>query len=315
MIVADRVSKLYGARWALTDVSFEIGKGEVVGFLGLNGAGKTTVLKILCGVLWPSAGRVRVGGFDSLERPREVRQRTGFLPDQPPLYGEMTVRAMLRFTGLLNGVPSAQIERRVDEVIATCQLRDVALDLVSWLSHGYRKRVGIAQAIIHQPALVILDEPTAGLDPEQIVGMRGLIRALAEHHTVLISSHILSEIERTCDRILVLHEGRIVAQGREEELRRGAAAARLEITLRGSSDRAAAIARQATGVTDVTLSVIDADVFRLTAQVPGMVEQETLVKALVEAGLGVRRVGESQGAGLEAVFLQLTRGAAEKAPV
>jgi ABC-2 type transport system ATP-binding protein len=312
MIVADHVSKLYGTRWALTDVSFEIGQGEVVGFLGLNGAGKTTVLKILCGVLWPSAGRVRVGGFDSLESPREVRQRTGFLPDQPPLYNEMTVRAMLRFTGRLNGVESGAIGARVDEVIATCQLREVADDLVGWLSHGYRKRVGIAQSIIHQPALVILDEPTGGLDPEQIVGMRGLIRALAEKHTVLISSHILSEIERTCDRLLVLHEGRIVAQGREEDLLRGVLG-RIELTVRGDAGRALEVARGVRGVADAAITSADAGTARLAVRAVDAATQEALVKALVEAGLGVRRVAEPKGEGLESVFLQLTRGAAEAA--
>ena len=312
MIVAERVSKLYGARWALDDVSFEIGAGEVVGFLGLNGAGKTTVLKILCGVLWPSTGRVRVGGYDSIEQPREVRRRSGFLPDQPPLYPEMTVRAMLRYTGLLNGVPGDRIGPRVDAVLETCQLREVADDLVGWLSHGYRKRVGIAQAIIHEPALVILDEPTAGLDPQQIVGMRGLIRSLAEQHTVLISSHILSEIERTCDRLLVLHEGRIVAQGGEEELLRSAAATgRVEITLRGDAERARAVAGTVPGVGGLAVEALD-DGLLLSAQAPG-VATEALVAALAGAGLGVRRVAEARGAGLEAVFLELTRGARREA--
>jgi ABC-2 type transport system ATP-binding protein len=309
MIVAERVSKLYGARWALNDVSFEIGAGEVVGFLGLNGAGKTTVLKILCGVLWPSAGRVRVGGYDSIEQPREVRRCSGFLPDQPPLYNEMTVRALLRYTGLLNGVAGDRIGARVDAVVETCQLREVADDLVAWLSHGYRKRVGIAQAIIHEPALVILDEPTGGLDPQQIVGMRGLIRSLAEHHTVLISSHNLSEIERTCDRLLVLHEGRIVAQGGEDELLRGAAAAgRLEITLRGDPERARAVAGTVPGIGTITVEPLDQGLLRLLVQVPEPAAQEALVAALAGAGFGVRRVAESRGAGLEAVFLELTRG-------
>jgi ABC-2 type transport system ATP-binding protein len=314
MIVADRVSKLYGARWALTDVSFEIGRGEVVGFLGLNGAGKTTVLKILCGVLWPSTGRVRVGGFDSIEHPREVRRRSGFLPDEPPLYGEMTVRAMLRYTGLLNGLTTSVVERRVDEVIATCQLHEVEADLVSWLSHGYRKRVGIAQSIIHQPDLVILDEPTGGLDPEQIVGMRGLIRGLAEKHTVLISSHILSEIERTCDRLLVLHEGRIVAQGREDDLLSSAeAAGRIEILLRGTAASARAVASTVRGVADVEVTTVDETTVRLVAHAPGGDVQEALVRALVQAGLGVRRVTESNGGGLESLFLQLTRDAGAQA--
>ena len=309
MIVADRVSKLYGARRALDDVSFEIGQGEVVGFLGLNGAGKTTVLKILCGVLWPSSGRVRVDGHDSIEEPRAVRARSGFLPDSPPLYGEMTVRAMLRYTGRLNGLAPAQIDARVEAVIGTCQLVEVADDLVAWLSHGYRKRVGIAQAIIHEPALVILDEPTGGLDPEQIVGMRGLIRGLAERHTVLISSHILSEIERTCDRLLVLHEGRIVAQGTEEELLRGASASeRLELTLRGDAARAAAVARGIAGASGIETADLGDGLLRLAVQLPADGASDALVKALVEAGIGVRRVAEARGSGLESVFLALTRG-------
>ncbi|HUR41414.1 MAG TPA: ABC transporter ATP-binding protein [Verrucomicrobiae bacterium] len=307
MIVADRVSKLYGAHRALSEVSFEIGAGEVVGFLGLNGAGKTTVLKILCGVLWPSAGRVRVGGCDSLEQPREVRRLSGFLPDQPPLYAEMTVRAQLRHVGLLNGVERAHIGARVEEAIETCKLQEVASDQVGWLSHGYRKRVGIAQAILHRPELVILDEPTAGLDPEQIVGMRGLIRGLAGRHTVLISSHILSEIERTCDRLLVLHEGHIVAQGREDELR-GAAAGRVEITFSGEPARALSAAGAVPGVTDASVTAREDGSAMLQACAASAAAEEALVRALVEAGLGVRRVAAGQGAGLEAVFLALTRG-------
>jgi ABC-2 type transport system ATP-binding protein len=220
---------------------------------------------------------------------------------------------MLRHTGLLNGLPGDRIASRVEAVIETCQLREVADDLVAWLSHGYRKRVGIAQAIIHQPALVILDEPTGGLDPQQIVGMRGLIRSLAEQYTVLISSHILSEIERTCDRLLVLHEGRIVAQGGEEQLLRDAAAAgRVEITLRGAAGPARAIAEGVPGVGGVTLEPLDDGLLRLGAQAPGAAT-EALVGALVAAGLGVRRVAEARGAGLEAVFLELTRGARAQA--
>lgn len=308
MIVVDRVSKLYGARWALSDVSFEIGAGEVVGFLGLNGAGKTTVLKILCGILWPSAGRVRVGGADSLEEPQAVRRRCGFLPDSPPLYGEMTVRAMLAHTGLLNGMERRTVAARVEAVVELCQLREVADDPVAWLSHGYRKRVGIAQAIVHEPALVVLDEPTGGLDPEQIVGMRGLIRQLAERHTVLISSHILSEIERTCDRLLVLHQGRIVAQGREDELR-GSVSGRLRLSLRGDAAAALQIAQGLSGVRDATASAAGGLV-ELAATVASAEAGEALVAALAAGRFGIRRVEPAAGEGLESVFLQLTRGAA-----
>ncbi|HUS23899.1 MAG TPA: ABC transporter ATP-binding protein [Candidatus Binatia bacterium] len=309
MIAADRVSKLYGARWALNDVSFEIGQGEVVGFLGLNGAGKTTVLKILCGVLWPSAGRVRVGGHDSLESPQAVRRQCGFLPDQPPLYAEMTVRAMLRYAARLNGLEARAVNAAVEEAIETCHLREVADDLVGWLSHGYRKRVGIAQTIVHKPALVILDEPTGGLDPEQIVGMRGLIRTLAQRHTVLISSHILAEIERTCDRLLVLHEGRIVAQGTEEELRGGVLGGRMELTVRGAAGTVLDLAAQVPGVGDAQLLETRGEVTRISVRVSGDAAAEKLVTTLVQAGLGVRAAGAAQGGGLEPVFLQLTRGA------
>ena len=167
MITADKVSKYYGARRALADVGFSIAEHEVVGFLGLNGAGKTTVLKILCGLLIPSAGKVLVDGVDGIATPRELRKKIGFLPDRPPLYPELTVRQMLTYAGRLNGVAPARIASRVDEVMALADLSDVADDMVEWLSHGYRQRVGIAQAIVHEPRLVVLDEPISGLDLEQ----------------------------------------------------------------------------------------------------------------------------------------------------
>jgi ABC-2 type transport system ATP-binding protein len=302
VIVAEGVSKYYGARRALSDVSFAIDKGEVVGFLGLNGAGKTTVLKILCGLLVPSAGRVTVDGVDGVEQPRELRKRIGFLPDRPPLYVDMTVRQMLSYAARLNGVGGERVERRVSEVLAICGIEHVADDLIAWLSHGYRQRVGIAQAIVHEPRLVVLDEPISGLDPAQIVAMRGVIRGLKEKHTVLLSSHILGEISQTCDRILVLHEGRVVAQGTEATLAAGARPL-VEIVARGTPAQVGELGVE--GVTDVVVEPI-AETVRIRARVAGDSAREQLVAALVQKGLGVRSAVDAE-AGLESVFLKLTQ--------
>jgi ABC-2 type transport system ATP-binding protein len=310
MIVAEGISKFYGPRRALNDLTFTIETGEVVGFLGLNGAGKTTVLKILSGLLLPSGGRVTVDGIDGLDSPRELRRRVGFLPDRPPLYPDMSVRGMLTYAGRLNGVSASDIDARVAEVLGLADLRDVADDQVEWLSHGYRQRVGIAQTIVHDPALVILDEPISGLDPEQIVGMRNLIKQLGEKHTVLLSSHILAEISQTCDRLLVLHKGRIVAQGAEQDLTSGAIG-RLSITVRGAREEIERTLAAVDGVSDVELSSFEDDVARFLLRVDGDEVREAAVSALVQAGLGVRRVAEADGAGLEDVFLRLTRAGAD----
>ncbi len=307
MITAVGVTKFYGARQALFDVSFQIEKGEVVGFLGLNGAGKTTVLKILSGALLPSAGRFTVDGVDGLADPREVRRRIGFLPDRPPLYPEMSVRQMLAYAGRLHGVPAQAIGRRVEEVLALAGLENVGDDLVEWLSHGYKQRVGIAAAIIHEPALVILDEPISGLDPAQIRAMRDLIRGLAAKHTVLLSSHILGEVSQTCDRILLIHGGRIVAQGKEKDLAPGAQG-RIEITARGTVQGVQALA-PIEGVDGVDVAALDGGVVKIGARVVSVDAREALVRALVTQGFGVRSVVDADS-GLEGVFLRLTRGAA-----
>lgn len=303
MIEAEGVSKFYGGRRALADVSFSIAQNEVVGFLGLNGAGKTTVLKILCGLLIPSAGRVLVDGIDGVAAPRELRRRIGFLPDRPPLYPELTVRQMLTYAGRLNEVPTSRIASRVEEVIKLADLTSVADDLVEHLSHGYRQRVGIAQSIIHEPKLVVLDEPISGLDPAQIVAMRGLIRGLKERHTVLLSSHILGEIGHTCDRILVLHQGRIVARGTAAELAQTGSI--VEIVVRGTTDDARAALTGVAGVSDVQVATASGGTAQVKARVQSDAAKEAAVKALVDKGLGIRAVSDVEG-DLESVFLKLT---------
>ncbi|MBA3501929.1 MAG: ABC transporter ATP-binding protein [Myxococcota bacterium] len=218
MIRASNLSKYYGGKRALGPVSFEIKDGETVGFLGLNGAGKTTALRILACDLRPSNGSIEVGGVDAVAEPHEVRKRIGFLPENPPLYMDMSVNDYLIFAGELRGMTKAEIKKRLSDVIDVTDLGDVAGDSIGTLSHGYRQRVGVAQAIIHQPKFLILDEPTRGLDPVQIVEMRNLIHDLKQNHTVLISSHILTEISQTCDRLLILGRGKILGVGSESEL-------------------------------------------------------------------------------------------------
>ena len=212
------LSRYYGDFAAISDISFSIQQHEIIGFLGLNGAGKSTTLKSLAGLLSPSTGQVFINGSNWIENPDTFRANIGFLPEEPPLYKEMTVRRFLRYLGRLRKFPSANIEERIDKVLNLCQLNDRADQIIAELSLGYRKRVGIAQAIIHKPSLVILDEPTGGLDPQQMVELRKVIQGLSGEATVLLSSHNLTEVAETCDRMLILHAGTIIAEGDQETL-------------------------------------------------------------------------------------------------
>jgi ABC-2 type transport system ATP-binding protein len=218
MIRATNLSKYYGGKRALGPVSFEISDGEAVGFLGLNGAGKTTALRILACDLRPSSGSIEVGGVDAVADPHEVRKRIGFLPENPPLYTDMIVIDYLRFAAELRGMSKAEITKRLPDVLDITDLGEVANEVISTLSHGFRQRVGVGQAIVHNPKFLILDEPTRGLDPVQIVEMRNLVQDLKKMHTVLISSHILTEISQTCDRLLVLGKGQLLGSGSEADL-------------------------------------------------------------------------------------------------
>jgi ABC-2 type transport system ATP-binding protein len=302
--------KYYGERRAIGPLTCSIETGEIVGLLGLNGAGKTTTLRILACDLLPTSGSVRVDGLDVVEKPHEVRTRIGYLPDTPPLYPEMTVRAYLHFAGRLRGISSEDVDARVREVEELVELGHVTQEPISSLSHGYRQRVGIAQAIVHRPRLLVLDEPITGLDPVQIVEMRELLRSLKGDHTILLSSHILSEISETCDRILVIKDGQIAAAGTEAELTsklRGGF--RFAITVRTSGDGSATPIKVIEGVTGVRgveeLQAAEAgdDVVTLRVDAEKDVRVE-LGKAIVEANLGILQVGLSERE-LESVFLEL----------
>ncbi len=307
MIVVDHIKKYYGARRALTDISFSIGEGEVVGFLGLNGAGKTTVFKILSGQLLPSAGRFTIDGIDGQLRPRDIRRRIGFLPDRPPLYEDMSVTQSLTYAGRLAGMTAAEVKARIPEVLASTNLTDVRDELVGWLSHGYRQRVGLAQAIVHRPKLLLLDEPISGLDPVQIVDMRKLIKSLAKEHTVLLSSHILGEISQTCDNILVLHEGHIVASGTEEALAKEMRSTQVELVCRAAAEKVRLVGEGVEGVDVLEVQPVAEGVVRMLCEAPTDEAREELIADLVDNGVAIRRFAEAK-AGLESIFLRLTSG-------
>lgn len=218
MIEVSHLSKSYGQVRALHDVNFSIGAGEVVGLLGPNGAGKTTLIKILTGYLHPDWGKVRVNGIDVLTQPREAQAHIGYLPETAPLYPELTVQEYLLMMSELRGIPSAEQMGRISAAVKATGLQDHLTRPIGQLSKGYRQRVGLAQAILHRPRLLILDEPTVGLDPTQIVEVRQLIRRLARHSTILFSTHILSEVEAVCDRVLILIHGELRADARLSEL-------------------------------------------------------------------------------------------------
>jgi len=218
MIQVENVTKRYGPTLAVSDLSFEVQKGEILGFLGPNGAGKTTTMRIITGYLPATEGRVRVGGFNVAEDPLEVKKRIGYLPELPPVYPDMTVTEYLAFVGRIKGVARADLKTRVDEVSEKTAVTDVRDRQIGKLSKGYRQRVGLAQAIIHNPDVLILDEPTAGLDPKQIIETRELIRGLAGQHTIVLSTHILPEVSKVCQRVVVINSGRIAAVGTPDEL-------------------------------------------------------------------------------------------------
>lgn len=211
MIDVEHLTKYYGNVAAVDNISFHVEKGEILGFLGPNGAGKTTTMRILTCYMPPSLGTARVAGFDVFEESLEVRRCIGYLPEHPPLYNEMTVHSYLDFVAKIKGVDTADRKTRIGEVVNRCGLRDVEGTIIKKLSKGYRQRVGIAQAIIHNPPVLILDEPTIGLDPRQIIEVRGLIKELAGDHTVILSTHILPEVSITCQRVIIINKGTIVA--------------------------------------------------------------------------------------------------------
>jgi len=245
MIQVDRLTKRFGTTVALNDVSLRVERGEIVGLLGPNGAGKTTMMRLITGYLAPTSGTVRVSGHDVQEEPLEVRRSIGYLPETVPIYGELTVREYLRFTAALHDLPTDGLDAKIAACMGQTGTADVAHRLIGHLSKGFRQRVGVAQALLHDPDLLILDEPTVGLDPTQVVEIRQLIRELARDHTVVLSTHILPEVSQICTRVIIIDRGRIVAVGTQEELEKSLKGAeRIRVELQGAGqDTADAIGR------------------------------------------------------------------------
>jgi len=245
MIKVEGLTKRYARNIAVDHISFEVNKGEIVGFLGRNGAGKTTTMRMLTCFLPPTEGAANVAGFDVLQQPMEVKKRIGYLPESPPLYPDMEVAEYLTFVGKIKGIPAAELAQRVNESARRCAIADVKTKLISKLSKGYRQRVGLAQAIIHNPDVLILDEPTSGLDPQQISETRELIASLAGDHTILLSTHILAEVEHTCSNIIIINQGHLVATGSVKDLMkrmRGAEAVVVVLSTKASKPQSPASA-------------------------------------------------------------------------
>lgn len=313
MIEIQELYKYYGDRRAIGPLSTSIAQGEVIGLLGLNGAGKTTTLRILACDLLPTSGTVRVAGLDVVESPDAVRSKVGYLPDRPPLYEDMTVSEYLAYAARLRNVPSGQVGKRVSDVVDLIKLGDVSRQMIGSLSHGFKQRVGIAQAIVHGPDLVVLDEPISGLDPVQIKEMREIVRGLRGAHTVVVSSHILTEVSETCDRILVINEGKIAWSGTEAELSTSLEQGlHVTITVRAagaSSELAAERGRSALGklaavreIATLVPSEAGEGIASLRLSVTSDV-REDVARAAHEAGLGILSLGREKE--LESMFLEL----------
>jgi len=308
MIKVSRLSKYYGPIKAVDNVSFTVQRGEIVGFLGPNGAGKSTTLRILSGYLPASGGEVNIAGHDVFTESLEVRRRIGYLPENCPLYPEMRVDEYLTYRGKLKGLSSKTLPDAMDRVLAQCALGDVKRRIIGQLSKGFRQRVGLADALIHDPELLILDEPTVGLDPNQIRHVRDLIRGLSKTHTILLSTHILSEVETTCDRVLIINEGRIMASDTPRGLQNMLfSTERLVVDILAPEEEARMRLAALPGVRAVrskqhgAWSVLDVECDALTDP------RVDIFKAVNQAGWTLRELRRERRT-LEDVFVELTKG-------
>ncbi len=310
MIDVERLTKDFGTVVAVQDVSFHVAKGEVVGFLGPNGAGKSTTLRMIAGFLGATSGTVRVNGYDIAEQSLAARRSLGYMPEAAPLYPELRTREYLGFRAALKGVARRKRKPAVERALELASCADMAEVVIGNLSKGYRQRVALADALLNAPPLLILDEPTAGLDPNQILEVRSLIRELGKEHTILLSTHILSEVEAVCDRALVVARGTLVAQGTLEELRRLRRRSGLTLVVRGEREAAESLLGAVDGVSRVQISTSEEGLLEIGLELAEGLNAgevcERALAALVAAGLGVRAAAE-QSRSLEQVFADVTR--------
>ena len=307
MIEVEHLTKRYGPVTAVQDVSFQVHKGEILGFLGPNGAGKTTTMRVLTGYMPATEGRVVVAGHDVFEQPVLAKRRIGYLPETPPLYPDMTVREYLQFVAKIKGVPPADRKKRVEQVMARTWVSDMAGRACGKLSKGYRQRVGLAQALIHNPDVLILDEPTAGLDPKQIIETRRLIKELAGDHTIILSTHILPEVSQTCDRVVIINKGRVVAVDTPHNLTgrlRGAETMFVQVDEARAGEAAAALAKVPGVVRVAPVDHAATGAFEVESETGRDVRRE-LARAVVLGGHDLLELRPTR-VSLEDIFLSLT---------
>ncbi len=310
MIEINHLVKNYGSKFAVDDVSFKVGEGEIVGFLGPNGAGKSTTMNILTGYLSSTSGEAKVGGIDILENPDEAKKLIGFLPEQPPLYIDMTVQEYLNFVYDIKACKLNR-EKHLEEIRKVTKIDDVKNRLIRNLSKGYRQRVGIAQALVGNPPVIIFDEPTVGLDPKQIIEIRNLIRSLGKNHTVVLSTHILSEVQSVCDRIIIINEGKIIADEKTENITQAVDQnRRYNVKISGPQREVLAVLGAIPGVTSVELTgerELDSYVYRLETE-RGVDVRKPLFYAMAEKNWPILGL-EAVGMNLEEVFVRITERA------
>ncbi len=307
MIEVEHLSKIYGSTAAIQDVDFSVATGEILGFLGPNGAGKTTTMRILSGYIPATTGTARIAGFDVHEKSLEVRQRIGYLPENPPLYPDMTVESFLTFVASIKGIPAGDRRSKVDSAIERCQLTEKRKVLIRKLSKGYKQRVGIAQAIVHDPPVIILDEPTVGLDPKQIIEVRNLIKSLANQHTIILSTHILPEVSMTCDRVTIINRGRVVTTNTPDNLLADLTSSLgYELEVEGNIEQVQSLLQPINGITQITLNPLESS-DRATIHIKTDSAHELgreIANVLVQNGLGLYEMRRNR-ATLEDVFLNL----------
>ncbi|HEX4227586.1 MAG TPA: ATP-binding cassette domain-containing protein [Bryobacteraceae bacterium] len=311
MIQVEGLSKRYASHVAVDRISFSVEKGDIVGFLGPNGAGKTTTMRVLTCFMPPTEGKATVAGYDVFDKPHEVKKHIGYLPEMPPVYPEMSIRDYLIFVGKLKGMSGADLKRRSDEVMERCAVADVKDKLISKLSKGYRQRVGLAQAIIHNPDVLILDEPTSGLDPKQIIETRELIQGLSGDHTIILSTHILSEVEAVCKDVIIINRGKLVATDSVQNLKNrmgGTSAIQVQVSTGGEAGADAVRQRleQVPGVSKVLDRETTGELYTFEVEnLAGQSPRADVARALVQAGWNLYEL-KSVTFSLEEVFLELT---------
>ena len=306
MIQATGLTHFYGPQPAIDEVTFNVKRGEILGFLGPNGAGKTTTMRILTGYMPPTHGQVTIGGHDVVKDSLEVRKLVGYLPETVPLYTEMPVTNYLRYMGSLRGMNNRDLKRRIPDVIELCRLNDYSKTIIGKLSKGYRQRVGIAQAILHEPELLVMDEPTIGIDPIQVVETRRLIQDLGKQQTVVLSSHILPEVSMVCERVLIIHQGHIVAEDTPENLAQTLQGVdQLQVEINGPPREVTTALRNIEGVIDVNhRNQPDKEVYLVKSE-EGLDLMDEISRVIVSNGWGLLSM-QLMSMSLEDIFLRLT---------